>query len=100
MGRKLSENEFLLVPKQHWICVPFKHPHPFNSTEISAQLRLKKILYLAIINKICLYPRYNEVYTWNNVNTCVHNIIVGQLWIEQVLFTFLEINITVVGTLQ
>lgn len=28
-------------------------------------------------------PKYNEVYTWNNVNSCVHNIIVGQLWIEQ-----------------
>ena len=28
--------------------------------------------------------RFNEVYTWNNVNSCVHNIIVGQLWIEQV----------------
>ncbi|XP_015771854.1 PREDICTED: oxysterol-binding protein-related protein 1-like [Acropora digitifera] len=30
------------------------------------------------------FPKHNEVYTWNNVNTCVHNIIVGQLWIEQV----------------
>lgn len=29
------------------------------------------------------FPKYNEVYTWNNVNSCVHNIIVGQLWIEQ-----------------
>lgn len=29
------------------------------------------------------FPKHNEVYTWNNVNTCVHNIIVGQLWIEQ-----------------
>lgn len=27
--------------------------------------------------------KFNEVYTWNNVNSCVHNIIVGQLWIEQ-----------------
>lgn len=29
------------------------------------------------------FPKHNEVYTWNNVNSCVHNIIVGQLWIEQ-----------------
>ncbi|KXJ05174.1 Oxysterol-binding protein-related protein 1, partial [Exaiptasia diaphana] len=29
------------------------------------------------------FPKLNEVYTWNNVNSCVHNIIVGQLWIEQ-----------------
>ncbi|XP_068736521.1 oxysterol-binding protein-related protein 1-like [Montipora capricornis] len=29
------------------------------------------------------FSKHNEVYTWNNVNTCVHNIIVGQLWIEQ-----------------
>lgn len=27
--------------------------------------------------------RYNEVYTWTNPTCCVHNIIVGQLWIEQ-----------------
>jgi len=29
------------------------------------------------------FPKHDEVYTWNNVNSCVHNIIVGQLWIEQ-----------------
>uniref|UniRef100_A0AAZ3PH33 Oxysterol-binding protein n=1 Tax=Oncorhynchus tshawytscha TaxID=74940 RepID=A0AAZ3PH33_ONCTS len=28
-------------------------------------------------------PRYNEAYTWTNPTCCVHNIIVGQLWIEQ-----------------
>lgn len=28
-------------------------------------------------------PRWGEVYTWTNVNCCVHNIIVGKLWIEQ-----------------
>uniref|UniRef100_H3DJU4 Oxysterol-binding protein n=1 Tax=Tetraodon nigroviridis TaxID=99883 RepID=H3DJU4_TETNG len=28
-------------------------------------------------------PKYNEVYTWTNPTCCVHNIIVGQLWIEQ-----------------
>ncbi|XP_076355677.1 oxysterol-binding protein-related protein 2-like isoform X2 [Tachypleus tridentatus] len=27
--------------------------------------------------------RHKEVYTWSNVNCCVHNIIVGKLWIEQ-----------------
>ncbi|KAG1706624.1 Oxysterol-binding protein-related protein 2 [Nymphon striatum] len=27
--------------------------------------------------------KHNEVYTWTNVNCCVHNIIVGKLWIEQ-----------------
>ncbi|XP_066269072.1 oxysterol-binding protein-related protein 1-like isoform X6 [Branchiostoma lanceolatum] len=26
---------------------------------------------------------HGEVYTWQNVNSCVHNIIVGKLWIEQ-----------------
>jgi hypothetical protein len=26
--------------------------------------------------------KYGEVYTWQNVNCCVHNIIVGKLWIE------------------
>ncbi|XP_035659988.1 oxysterol-binding protein-related protein 1-like isoform X1 [Branchiostoma floridae] len=28
-------------------------------------------------------PSHGEVYTWQNVNSCVHNIIVGKLWIEQ-----------------
>lgn len=28
-------------------------------------------------------PKYNESYTWTNPTCCVHNIIVGQLWIEQ-----------------
>lgn len=27
---------------------------------------------------------HNEVYTWSNVTCCVHNIIVGTLWFEQV----------------
>ncbi|RXG70225.1 Oxysterol-binding protein-related protein 1 [Armadillidium vulgare] len=26
---------------------------------------------------------HGEAYTWSNVNCCVHNIIVGKLWIEQ-----------------
>ncbi|KAK2190624.1 hypothetical protein NP493_74g05044 [Ridgeia piscesae] len=26
--------------------------------------------------------KHEEVYTWQNVNCCVHNIIVGKLWIE------------------
>ncbi|XP_072939299.1 oxysterol-binding protein-related protein 1-like [Epargyreus clarus] len=28
-------------------------------------------------------PRWGEAYTWTNVNCCVHNVIVGKLWIEQ-----------------
>lgn len=28
-------------------------------------------------------PKWNEAYTWTNVNCCVHNIIVGKMWIEQ-----------------
>lgn len=28
-------------------------------------------------------PRWNETYTWQNVNCCVHNVIVGKLWMEQ-----------------
>ncbi|XP_057683887.1 oxysterol-binding protein-related protein 2-like [Corythoichthys intestinalis] len=27
--------------------------------------------------------KYNEAYTWSNPNCCVHNIILGKLWIEQ-----------------
>lgn len=32
---------------------------------------------------VVLLLRYNEAYTWTNPTCCVHNIIVGQLWIEQ-----------------
>uniref|UniRef100_A0A672QTW1 Oxysterol-binding protein n=1 Tax=Sinocyclocheilus grahami TaxID=75366 RepID=A0A672QTW1_SINGR len=28
-------------------------------------------------------PLHNEAYTWTNPTCCVHNIIMGQLWIEQ-----------------
>ncbi|KAL8577247.1 hypothetical protein ACOMHN_022435 [Nucella lapillus] len=27
-------------------------------------------------------PKYKEAYTWQNVNCCVHNVIVGKLWVE------------------
>ena len=30
-----------------------------------------------------LFSRHNEAYTWTNPTCCVHNIIVGKLWIEQ-----------------
>ena len=29
------------------------------------------------------FTELQESYTWNNINACVHNIIIGQLWIEQ-----------------
>lgn len=27
--------------------------------------------------------RHNETYTWSNPYCCVHNVILGKLWIEQ-----------------
>jgi hypothetical protein len=30
----------------------------------------------------------NDVFTWKSVNCCVHNIIVGKLWFEEVLQLF------------
>lgn len=30
-----------------------------------------------------LFSRHGEAYTWTNPTCCVHNIIVGKLWIEQ-----------------
>lgn len=29
------------------------------------------------------FPKLKEAYTWSNVQCCVHNIIVGKLWMEQ-----------------
>jgi oxysterol-binding protein-related protein 1/2 len=28
-------------------------------------------------------PKFDEIYTWQNVNCTIHNVIVGKLWIEQ-----------------
>ena len=47
--------------------------------------REKKILNETVfLNFFTVFPyRWGEAYTWTNVNCCVHNIIVGKLWIEQ-----------------
>lgn len=34
-------------------------------------------------NHVLFVCSYDEAYTWTNPTCCVHNIIVGQLWIEQ-----------------
>ena len=31
-----------------------------------------------------LHFRHGEFYTWQNINCCVHNVIVGKLWVEHV----------------
>ena len=51
----------------------------FNIASLCNWGKCRKNVYI-----IFSISRFNEVYTWNNVNSCVHNIIVGQLWIEQV----------------
>lgn len=38
------------------------------------------MMFPLLFSSLC---RYNEAYTWTNPTCCVHNIIVGQLWIEQ-----------------
>ena len=35
-------------------------------------------------NSTILYYRFGESYTWSNINCCVHNVIVGKIWIEHV----------------
>jgi hypothetical protein len=49
------------------------------------------ILYILIY--FVLYLSLQESYTWSNINACVHNIIIGQMWIEQVTEGFERINI-------
>ena len=36
---------------------------------------------LSLSHSLCL--RHKEVYTWSNPFCCVHNVILGKLWIEQ-----------------
>lgn len=31
----------------------------------------------------CFLYRHNEAYTWTNPTCCVHNVIIGKLWLEQ-----------------
>lgn len=31
----------------------------------------------------CLLPRTGDLYTWNKVTTCVHNLFSGQRWVDQ-----------------
>jgi oxysterol-binding protein-related protein 1/2 len=33
-----------------------------------------------------MFCRHNEVYTWQNVNCSINNVIVGKLWIEHVSY--------------
>jgi hypothetical protein len=49
------------------------------------------ILYILIY--FVLYLSLQESYTWSNINACVHNIIIGQMWIEQVTERFERISI-------
>ncbi|XP_071803901.1 oxysterol-binding protein-related protein 1-like isoform X1 [Asterias amurensis] len=35
-------------------------------------------------------PKYNETYTWHNPSSCLHNLIVGKLWIE--MYGLLELT--------
>lgn len=41
----------------------------------------------SLLHLICLlsgvFRRHNEAYTWTNPTCCVHNVIIGKLWIEQ-----------------
>ena len=39
---------------------------------------------VARYNELLSYYRHDESYSWQMVNCCVHNIIVGTLWIEHV----------------
>ena len=41
---------------------------------------LDQFSYVGVITVELL--RHGEVYTWENVNCSVHNIIVGKLWVE------------------
>jgi len=52
---------------------------PPESTPVNPCVLYCKLTLLCL----CAWSRYSEAYTWTNPTCCVHNIIVGQLWIEQ-----------------
>lgn len=39
----------------------------------------------------CLFDKSNNHYSWKKVTTTVHNIIVGKLWIDQVMLKCINI---------
>jgi len=39
--------------------------------------------------------RHNEVYSWQNINCSVHNVIIGKIWIEHVRQAFKHMYLTV-----
>uniref|UniRef100_A0A672JYK6 Oxysterol-binding protein n=1 Tax=Sinocyclocheilus grahami TaxID=75366 RepID=A0A672JYK6_SINGR len=50
-------------------------------------------------------PKHNEAYTWMNPTCCVHNIIVGQLWIEQYgnvefCFNFTNVSLSLISMIN
>ena len=60
----------------------------FRSPKVDSELVLTSYKSIGLIpndfSTHCVTSsRYNEAYTWTNPTCCVHNIIVGQLWIEQ-----------------
>lgn len=61
-------------------------PRGVITLELPKSVHHQPALCLLLNPRITLKPglhRYNEAYTWTNPTCCVHNIIVGQLWIEQ-----------------
>lgn len=42
-------------------------------------LKLKNLIYFSTY----VFYRHNEAYTWTNPTCCVHNVIIGKLWLEQ-----------------
>lgn len=40
-------------------------------------------LLIVVFHVVIFSSRHNETYTWSNPYCCVHNVILGKLWIEQ-----------------
>lgn len=49
----------------------------------SSDIQYKDTLMVVVFFFLPPSLRHNEAYTWTNPTCCVHNIIVGKLWIEQ-----------------
>lgn len=60
-----------------------KRHHHTGAAQVRERTQLRSSRKPPSLWIVGLFRRYNEVYTWTNPTCCVHNIIVGQLWIEQ-----------------
>eukprot|EP01135_Chromosphaera_perkinsii_P001089 Nk52_evm39s158 gene=Nk52_evmTU39s158 len=57
----------------------------YQDVNVKSQFRAKDMLIKQLGSSHVVFPKFNnEHYSWAKANTCIHNLIVGKLWIDHV----------------